>query len=72
MTAARQRHYAPHELLDQRREFENNVVVTHLDHMTADDFSAINDAYALQRDAGLKLGADFLRALDVQIERGSL
>jgi hypothetical protein len=68
MSAARQHHYAPHELLDQRHEFENGVVVTHLDHMTTDDFSAINDAYALQRDARKRLGADFIRVMDVQLK----
>jgi hypothetical protein len=69
---ARQRHYAPHELLEQRREFESGVVVTYLD-FNEDDFRAVDLAYAQQRDVRQQLAADF-HAFDVSMtfERGLL
>jgi hypothetical protein len=71
-TAARQRHYAPHELLEQRRQFEDNVSVTYPE-FNDDDFRAVDLAYAQQKNERLALAADF-RALDVSMtfERGLL
>jgi hypothetical protein len=72
MTTTRQRHYAPHELLEQRREFEDNVSVTYPE-FNDDDFRAVDLAYAQQREVRQQLAADF-RALDMSMtfERGLL